>query len=485
MTNFGLMNGYWVLDGLNQREVFLPLLWHIFYNPLLCEVKRQKSVCGYRLNSYFITRTGHVESQAGLISFLVAGTFVDDMIWVGNSQTATQHIFNVASEFFRINNISINNDKTVVISINCGVECLSLSISGLPISIAKKGESYCYLGIFLFTDGLSKLSLVKTHSDVRFFVNLVLRKTISDKQFSYLVSAVLYPIVGYRMQFNFVFIGVCEKWDAMVHKVLKLKSGLPHNFPSDVFYHSSLYGLKFFEQVQAENKVASVVCFVNSVEILRCLFSHRSLNLVSPSNNFLAGVHWKKLNPRGLVPDWFRLFVDFLGGLAFPSAYFSSLDDSGISSTIALALECVPSFNLVHFFMDSQAALDACILKLSLVHSDFWNWCWVECQHIVNIIRKKNLSVTWYKIKDHSGILGNEHADALADAASHSSWCFFLSLEEHCILAKDSVVSGNFRHFVHEIFHSIHHVCWELGFGSGVLDSSLLSDVNWCSFFSV
>ncbi|KAG9292708.1 hypothetical protein G9A89_008296 [Geosiphon pyriformis] len=39
MTDFSLSNDYSVHDGLDQSEVFLPLLWRIFYDPLLCEVK--------------------------------------------------------------------------------------------------------------------------------------------------------------------------------------------------------------------------------------------------------------------------------------------------------------------------------------------------------------------------------------------------------------------------------------------------------------
>ncbi|KAG9284890.1 hypothetical protein G9A89_003813 [Geosiphon pyriformis] len=39
-------------------------------------------------------------SLAGLTSFFAASTFVDDTIWVGSSQAATQHILDIASEFF-------------------------------------------------------------------------------------------------------------------------------------------------------------------------------------------------------------------------------------------------------------------------------------------------------------------------------------------------------------------------------------------------
>ncbi|KAG9306143.1 hypothetical protein G9A89_016047 [Geosiphon pyriformis] len=72
MTDFGLTNEYYVHDGLDQDKVFSPLLWRIFYNSLLCEVKRQKT-----------------DSQTGLTLFFAAGAFVDDTIWVDSSQAAT------------------------------------------------------------------------------------------------------------------------------------------------------------------------------------------------------------------------------------------------------------------------------------------------------------------------------------------------------------------------------------------------------------
>ncbi|KAG9293087.1 hypothetical protein G9A89_016449 [Geosiphon pyriformis] len=272
---------------------------------------------------------------------------------LSDSQTATQHILNVASDFFHLNDISINNNKTVAIPINCQVTASYLTISGLPISIAKKDESHHYLGIFLSSEGFLKLSLVKTHSDVWFFVNLILRKVISDKQFAYLVSSILFPIVSYRTQFSFIPLSMCNKWDTLICKSLKSKSGLPLDFPNDALHHPSLYNLKTFEQIQAESKSASVIAFANLVGVLGRLFSHRSHDLqilswhscysllfpvcvrVSPSNNFLADVktfkHWKRLDPRGPVPSWFDLSVCFLGGVAFPIGHFSHVGVGGSS----------------------------------------------------------------------------------------------------------------------------------------------------------
>ncbi|KAG9291919.1 hypothetical protein G9A89_004857 [Geosiphon pyriformis] len=173
----------------------------------------------------------------------------------------------------------------VAIPINQGVKIALLSICSQPISIAKKGESHCYLGIFLSTEELSKPSVAKAYTDVHFFVNVVLRKAITNKQFLYLVLAVLQPI-----------------------KCLKAKAHLLHDFVNAALYHSLLYGLKLFEQVQSEGKVAALIVFSNASGILGCLFSHRFLDLqvlgwapldllqfsvrlcINPVNNFLAGV---------------------------------------------------------------------------------------------------------------------------------------------------------------------------------------------------
>ncbi|KAG9301692.1 hypothetical protein G9A89_016763 [Geosiphon pyriformis] len=488
-------------------------------------VKRQESVCEYRLNSHFISKNGHLELIAGLSSFFAAEAFVNDTIWVGSSQSATQYILNIASEFFWVNDISINIDKTVVIPINCKVGSPSLVISGLPIVIVKREEFHQYLGIYLSTKSLSKSSLAKAQSDVWFFSNLVLRKAISDKQFLYLVLA-----------------------NTLVQKNLKLKSSLPLDFPNDSIHHPFFYGLKSFEQVQSEDKIVLLVSFANSGGTLGHMFSHRSYDF--PLNNFLAGVvcilaknnlslsgslgnlfcHrsgismlvktfkcWKRLDPRGPVPEWFGLSVTFLSNVTsfFPGLFLlggvgkllnilesqefklvcdqlscvstSSLsvytdgslrnlgtiqrktdaavffDNIGLglgirvtgllSSTlaelqaIALALECVPSLSSVCLHSDSQTALDVCKLELCFICLDFHIQCWVEHQHIVNIIHCKNLRVNWIKVKNHSGVVENDCADTLAAVAFDSDWHLLPRLKNHCLLAGSELVSGNSRHF--------------------------------------
>ncbi|KAG9292227.1 hypothetical protein G9A89_023947 [Geosiphon pyriformis] len=311
MTDFGLTNDYQVFDGLNQEEVFSPLLWHIFYDPLLCEVKCQGSVCDYRLNSHFVSKSSHTESQAGLFFFFTVGVFVDDTIWIGSSQAATQHILDIASEFFRVNDISINNDKTVAILINCRVSVPSLFISGLPISVARRGESYQYLGIFLSTEGFLKLSLAKAHLDVHFFINLVLKKAVSDKQFLYLVSAVLHFIIGYKMQFSYI-------------PVVSVGAGFLNFYESNnfVFAHNRL------SQVNIDNLSVYTDSFLRNLGTVDCRTG--------------AAVFFED--------------IDLGVGVGVQGLVSSTLAEL---QAIALALECVFAAHFVNLFLNSQAILDA------------------------------------------------------------------------------------------------------------------------------
>ncbi|KAG9299375.1 hypothetical protein G9A89_014023 [Geosiphon pyriformis] len=516
ITDFSLSDGY-------SGEVFLPLLWRIFYDLLLCEVKRHEHLCEYHVDFKFVAKTGKVESVGGMTSYLAAGVFVDDTIWIGNCQASTQYTLNIAK-------------------------------------------------------GLSKPNVSKAYSDVCFFVNVMLKKAIIDKQFSYLVLAVLQSI------------------DVMVRKSLKSKAGLPRDFLDAALHHPSLYDLKTFEQVQSEEKIAALVSFSNASGVLGHLFNYRFLDLqflvklrVSPVNNFLAGivkiflsnelslannflnafrssscfplssifgnsgyfnsVHSLKcfevafgirramLDPQGFVPCWFSIVSEFMlvqdffasssAGFAQSvdinildsdvfslvkdglhdiwsgcfevytngslrnagsvdvacgaAAYFPVLDKSVGVVAVALALECVLSSCQVILHTDSQAAIDVCLSKLSCTMPDFRNRCWLKRCHIFNLVREKDLEVVWVKVKGHSGISGNVKTDLAAGKAARSPFFLLTRVHKHYLVADNTAISSNACHFVRNIFQSINRAHWKAGPGVGVISVDLIGCVDWIS----
>ncbi|KAG9284098.1 hypothetical protein G9A89_022872 [Geosiphon pyriformis] len=368
------------------------------------------------------------------------------------------------------------------------------------------------------------------------------------------------------MQFSFVSSGICRKWDVLVRKGLRFKACLLRDFSNKVLHHPSLYGLKPFNQIQSESKVAAVISFLNASGILGWLFLHHFLDLqvlgwtplnplqfpvklhVSSVNNFLAGVvrifldcelslvnilpsafrnsgvfpmpvilgeslflscvrslkcfgvafgdrlldkKGARLDLRGSVPHWFNVTYKFLldKSLALPAAddagdgllkvwsdsldvytdgslksagfasvvsgaaaYFLALD-AGVGA-VALALECISSFCSVVLHLNSQAAIDVCMSELAFVVPDFRNHCWIERRHVANLIRDKDLAVCWVKVKGHSGVPGNDQADALAGKAAGSPISLLSGVCECFLLAESIVVSGNAHHFIRDVFRS-------------------------------
>ncbi|KAG9293940.1 hypothetical protein G9A89_019278 [Geosiphon pyriformis] len=283
MTNFGLTDGYSVHDGLNQEEVFLPLLWCIFYNTLLCEVKRQEAVCGYKLNLHYVVKSGCVDSQDNLTSFLAVSVFVDNTIWVGSSQVAIQHILNVIGEFFRINNISINNNKTVAIPINCR----RLDPCGPVLvwfgAVIWHLHNFGSLDVcFFLSNGAVAKNILESHKF----------RTVHDQ-----LSSI--GVFGFSVYIDGSFCGlgsVNMKADAAVFfEDINLSLGM------------EVTSMVFFTLAELQVIVLALECVLNSSSV--CLFSDSQAAL-----NFIHHICWelgsgiKIVNSRLLLNvDWFRL----------------------------------------------------------------------------------------------------------------------------------------------------------------------------------
>ncbi|KAG9306343.1 hypothetical protein G9A89_018226 [Geosiphon pyriformis] len=82
------------------------------------------------------------------------------------------------------------------------------------------------------------------------------------------------------------------------------------------------------------------------------------------------------------------------------------------------------------------------------------------------------LRVSWHKVKSHSGMLGNNCANSIADAAALSDWFLPSCIAEQFLLVDGGIVSGNSRHFVRDVFCAV-------GSGSRFLAGDLYSDVDW------
>ncbi|KAG9293452.1 hypothetical protein G9A89_009176 [Geosiphon pyriformis] len=215
----------------------------------------------------------------------------------------------------------------------------------------------------------------------------------------------------------------------------------------------------------------------------------RLSELYIPKKKFITEIDLLDIQAIHLLPhSWLATnFPSFTFDKIINGVKVSGLVSSTLAElqAIALTLEYVPSFRTVDLFSDSQAVLDVYKSKFFLICPDFKNWCWIERYHIIDVIHCKNLRVNWIKVREHLGILGNKCTNALAKDATFSVWQLSHLISEKFLRAGSTAVSGNSKHFIHDVFWSVHRACWKIRSGSQVMPNSLCADINWSKFSMV
>ena len=116
MTEFGPSPTYKVEDGIDQGETYSPILWRIFYDPLLCEIQESHQQEGYTMTHTWEHNINNANKKS--LKYTINHlAFVDDTCWIANSENSTKIILDKAYEFFNLVDIEINLDKTEIIHV--------------------------------------------------------------------------------------------------------------------------------------------------------------------------------------------------------------------------------------------------------------------------------------------------------------------------------------------------------------------------------
>src|SRR6185295_13947315 len=152
ITFHGLTNSYEVHDGIDQGDAISPLLWRIYYDPLLDAIK--KSDLGYTMSTNCYENVGST-AISQIQQRIYATVYMDDTVWVANNKYNLQKMLNITQEFRNIVDIAINPSKSQVIHINPKSEEKNSPIimneqAVIPVG---KNEPVRYLGVWLTQSG--------------------------------------------------------------------------------------------------------------------------------------------------------------------------------------------------------------------------------------------------------------------------------------------------------------------------------------------
>jgi len=270
ITAHGLTDEYEVLTGIDQGEVISPILWCIYYDPLLCKIQSQDEL-GYRMEHRRYS-TNHTVAPEILQQTITDLAFMDDTTWISFTKRNLEHILNIANSFYDLNNISVNNDKAVIItnqtnSITIDLELghstqLSLFNNNTQLSQIYRiktilpSQSTRVLGVWFNSQCNKSFVINQVRSEIRTDTRIMKHKILTDKQLLYIYNTVIIPKLEYRTQLSCLTKNDCFNLQFPYRTLFKHKLKLSKTCPNSILFNRLLYNFRDLYDVTLQSKIS-------------------------------------------------------------------------------------------------------------------------------------------------------------------------------------------------------------------------------------
>src|SRR6185312_8475555 len=309
ITAYGLTNPITLHSGIEQGKTYSPLLWKIYYDPILSYINSKYNSKLLKISSQSPLET--IFSTAPTHTTIPPLAFMDDTVWHCESKDDLQNILDDISELYQLNNIQVNPSKSDLIHITPNQKTLSnilpditpLTFNNQPITPRKSNEIIRYLGIFLDGKGSTKPTLDKIFDKTLQFIHTIQYKKLLPIQISRLFNTILSPSIEYLLQICSPPQNQLQRLSSLLTKCTKHMLHLSTNTNNDILTNPQLLNIPTLNKL---------ILQVSSSNIERCFNTNELLNQISIHRikEWLSKI-WKPLLTRDTILQNYRKTINF------------------------------------------------------------------------------------------------------------------------------------------------------------------------------
>src|SRR6266487_3635844 len=279
ITAYGLTDPISLYSGIEQGETFSPLLWKIYYDPILSYIndKHKSKFLKIKSNSPLDLIFSN-KSQSITIPPLA---FMDDTVWHCESKENLQEILQDVSELYQLNNIQVNPLKSDLLHISKSKTSQTnttpnhfLLFKNQQILPHKLDETIRYLGIFLDGNVSSKHIINIITNKINQFTHLIKFKKLLLIHISRLFNTILLPAIEYILQICSLPQKKINQLSSTLTKNTKHILHLSTNTNNDILTNPQLLNIPTLNKL---------LLLTNSSNINRCLNSNNLLTQITIS----------------------------------------------------------------------------------------------------------------------------------------------------------------------------------------------------------
>jgi hypothetical protein len=246
ITNSGFTDPYNVLTGIDQGEIILPLLWVIYYDPLLTRL--QELTSRYIISAH-LKKDIHEDNMVESVHYSTSA-FLDDTELISDNIPSMSNKLTVCTSFYEFTCIEANPDKAMMITNDTsnvdkeGFIKILINGSEHKIKVSKQGRLERFLGVFINFGNYNRTLQSKLRSIVYNATVTLYKKRLTVDHLRYIFNHVIIPKLEYIMQIRIFTKRDCDKIISSYRSLVKHKVSLASSVPSLLLYASLAIGIK-------------------------------------------------------------------------------------------------------------------------------------------------------------------------------------------------------------------------------------------------